>query len=509
MGGAGRVAVVVVVGAGIGGLAAAVRLAAAGHDVTVCEQTPDVGGKLGWYTRDGFSFDTGPSLLTMPHVFGELFAAAGADLRAAVELHRLDPIARYRFADGTTVDAHAGDEAFAAELDARLGRGAGAQWRRLDAYAARIWATVEQPFLRTAVSPSALARMALRRPADLVAVAPGRTLRGLGRAYLDDPRLRMFWDRYATYAGSDPRRAPAALAVVGHVERRYGGWYISGGLHRLATAVAELARERGARIRCQTRVSAITRTDGGRVSGVRLAGGGHLPADIVVANADAAQVYGSLVDHYPSRVLLRRLPPSMAGFVLLLALTGSSPGGAPRLAHHTVTFPADYDAEFDAVFGGRLATDPAVYVSAPPDPALAPTGCEAWFVLVNAAPHARAPRPAGLNRTTRGLDWDRPGLADAYARHILDVLAARGIDVRDRLLWYQVLTPADTERHTGAVGGSIYGPSSNGMQAAFLRPPNASGVPGLFLVGGSSHPGGGLPLVALSASIVAEAIGPA
>jgi phytoene desaturase len=505
------VAAVVVVGAGVGGLAAAVRLAVAGHDVTVCEQAPDVGGKLGWRTRDGFSFDTGPSLLTMPHVFAELFADAGADLHEAVELRRLDPIARYLFADGTAVPAHADDDAFAAELDARLGPGNGAQWRALDAHAARVWSAVERPFLRSPVSAAALARLALRRPADAAVIAPGRTLRGLTARRLGDPRLRMFCDRYATYAGSDPRRAPAALVVAGHVERRYGGWYVSGGLRRLGAALAELARARGARIRCGTRVEAIMRAGGGRADGVLLAGGGRLPADVVVANADAAQVYGRLIDHPPSRARLRRLTPSMSGFVLLLALAGRTPG----LAHHTVVFAADYDAEFDAVFRGRLAADPTVYISAPRDPALAPDGCEAWFVLVNAAPHAapraRAPRPATARhgRRSGGVDWDRPGLADAYARRILNLLAARGLDVRDRLRWYEAVTPADLERRTGAVGGSIYGPSSNGARAAFLRPANASPVPGLFLVGGSSHPGGGLPLVALSARIVADLIGPA
>ncbi len=198
-------------------------------------------------------------------------------------------------------------------------------------------------------------------------------------------------------------------------------------------------------------------------------------------------------------------------------------------------FPADNDDEFDAVFGGRLAVDPTIYISAPDDPTLAPPGCEAWFVLVNAAPHAtRLPpgsatgraSPGGttsgsgdtdggsvnspVNRSVgHGLDWDRPGLADAYAARILNLMAERGLDVRERLRWQHVITPADLEQRTGAVGGAIYGTSSNGLRAAFLRPGNRSPIPGLFLVGGSSHPGGGLPLVAMSAKIVADMIGPA
>jgi phytoene dehydrogenase-like protein len=162
-----------------------------------------------------------------------------------------------------------------------------------------------------------------------------------------------------------------------------------------------------------------------------------------------------------------------------------------------VLFPEDYDAELDAVFGGTPVDDPTVYVSAPDDPATRPDDdSESWFVLVNAPRHGT-------------VDWTAPGLADSYASRVLEVMARRGLDVRDRLKWCVVRTPADLERDTGSVGGSIYGTSSNGARAAFLRPANASPVPGLFLVGGSAHPGGGLPLVALSAEIVAGLVGPA
>jgi phytoene dehydrogenase-like protein len=240
---------------------------------------------------------------------------------------------------------------------------------------------------------------------------------------------------------------------------------------------------------------------------VRLAGGEVLRADVVVSGADAAALYADLLPASPPtrrvRRDLARSTPSLSGFVLLLALRGRTPG----LAHHTVLFPGDYDAEFDAVFGvGRHrgapqpVADPTVYVSAPDDPATRPDDdSESWFVLVNAPRHD----PAG------GVDWDAAGLADRYAQQVLKLMARRGLDVRDRVRWCVVRTPADLERDTRSVGGSIYGTSSNGARAAFLRPGNASPVPGLFLVGGSSHPGGGLPLVALSAEIVADLVGPA
>jgi phytoene desaturase len=281
---------------------------------------------------------------------------------------------------------------------------------------------------------------------------------------------------------------------------------VRGGLRRLAEAVAQRAVERGAVVRTGAAVERVL-VEGGRVAGVRLAGGKVVRADVVVSGADAAALYADLLpSSRPTRRVRRDLArgtPSLSGFVLLLALRGRTPG----LAHHTVLFPDDYDAEFDAVFGvGRHrgapqpVADPTVYVSAPDDPATRPDdGSESWFVLVNAPRHD----PAG------GVDWDAPGLADRYARQVLDVLARRGLDVRDRVRWCVTRTPADLERDTRSVGGSIYGTSSNGARAAFLRPGNASPVPGLFLVGGSSHPGGGLPLVALSAEIVAGLIGPA
>jgi phytoene desaturase len=497
------VARVVVVGAGLGGLAAAARLAAAGHAVTVVEQAEGVGGKLGWYARDGHAFDTGPSLVTLPHLFEELFAATGAPFGEAVDLERLDPAVEYRFADGTRLRMPGRAEAVPAALDAALGADAGAQWAALMARAERIWAVTEQPFLRAPLQGAAtLARLA-RSHRDVATVAPWRSLRGLGSGYLRDPRLGTLLDRYATYSGSDPRRAPAALATVPYVEQRYGSWYVRGGLRRLAAAVAERAVDRGAVVRTGTAVREV-RTEGGRVSGVRLADGEVLVADVVVSGADATSLYGGLLPPdrrtAPVRRGLARATPSLSGFMLLLALRGRTPG----LAHHTVLFPEDYDAEFDAVFGRRGAprpvADPTVYVSAPDDPALRPGDrSESWFVLVNAPRHD----PDG------GVDWTAPGLADRYAQRILAVMAGRGLDVRDRLRWCVARTPADLERETGSPGGAIYGTSSNGARAAFLRPANASPVRGLFLVGGSSHPGGGLPLVLLSAEIVTDLVGPA
>jgi phytoene desaturase len=497
------VARVVVVGAGMGGLAVAARLAAARHDVTVCEQAPVVGGKVGVLARDGFVFDTGPSLLTLPAVYRDLFLKTGAPLERTLELVPVDPVCHYRFADGTELDLPNISRArIAAAWDGALGAGAGDDWAAFMGRAAAIWDLTREPFLESPLDGArTLARLA-RRAGDVRTVAPWRSLRGLGRRYLRHPHQRTFLDRYATYTGSDPRRAPAALATVPFVEQAFGAWYVPGGLRRLADAVAQRATDAGAKLRTGADVAAVL-VEGGRAAGVRLADGETLAADVVVANADAAHLYGDLVPDAAARSArraLRRATPSLSGFVLLLALRGRTPG----LRHHTVLFPDDYDAEFDAVFGtGRHAgaprpvADPTVYVSAPDDPALRPDDAhESWFVLVNAPRHDP---PA--------MDWTAPGLAASYADRVLAVMAGRGLDVRDRVLWREVRTPADLERDTRAVGGSIYGTSSNGARAAFLRPANRSPVPGLFLVGGTAHPGGGLPLVGLSAAIVAELIG--
>ncbi|WP_307875289.1 phytoene desaturase family protein, partial [Frankia nepalensis] len=315
---------IVVVGAGVGGLAVAARLAAAGHVVTVCEQSSRIGGKLGWYSRDGFSFDTGPSLLTMPEVFEELFTATGGPQPSGLVLRRLDPIATYRFADGSGFAARAADDEFRAELDDALYSGAGEQWARFDAHAAKVWEITRDTFLSRPMSARRLLRLAGSHPRGIGAVTAGRTLRGLARRHFTDARARMFVERYATYTGSDPRRAPAALSVIAHVERRYGGWYVPGGLYRLGEAIADRARERHVEIRLDTPVVTISRS-GGRVDGVVLADGGQLPADVVVANADASAVYGGLLGGTAGTGALAgrlapRPTPSLSGFALLLAL---------------------------------------------------------------------------------------------------------------------------------------------------------------------------------------------
>jgi phytoene desaturase len=493
---------VVVIGAGMGGMAAAARLRVKGHQVLVLEQSGTYGGKLATVQHEGFAFDTGPSLLTIPAVYRDLFNKTGGPLEDAVELVDLEPAFGYRFADGTRVDMPGVDPGrCATALGDALGGTAAEDWRAFQARAGAIWQVTRRPFLESPLTGMSDLLPLARDLGDVRTVAPFTSLRTLARRHLRDPRLVTLVDRYATYAGSDPRRAPAALATIPYVEQVFGAYHVAGGVRRLADALHARTLERGVGYRFDTDVTEVV-LSGGSVSGVRLAGGEEVAADVVVANADATHLYRDLVHDPRAASALRRLrraTPSLSGFVLLLALRGRTPG----LRHHNVWFPEDYDAEFDAIFGrhARPVADPTVYVCAPDDDAMRPDADhEAWFVLVNAPRHGTA----GERGT---VDWTAPGLAESYRDQVLATLAGRGTDVRDRILWSQVRTPADLERDTRAPGGAIYGTSSNGPRAAFLRPANRSPVPGLFLVGGSAHPGGGLPLVGMSAEIVAELVG--
>ena len=469
---------VIVVGGGVGGMAAALLLARAGHRVRLLERLPRLGGKLAEHRRDGFTFSLGPSLLTMPSLFRDL----------GLEMDLVEPaeLCRYRFADGGTLTARRDPGRMAAEVD-RLAPGEGAAWRAFHAWAVRCLDAARRTHF---AGPPGRAPDGVRpRPGDLAAIAPGRTLHGLARRFFRDPRLVQYADRYATYAGSDPYRAPAALGCIPALEHGEGGWYVRGGLPRLADGLAALLHREGVEVTLEAHVAGIT-DDGERVTGVRLASGERLPADVVVANVDAAQLYGRLL---PDRRRLRRiarLGPSSSVLLLLAGATGRTPG----LAHHNVFFSADYRREFRDIFAaGRPPRDPTVYIgcSAVDDSTQAPPGAENQVLLVNVP--ARDP-----------ARW--PQRPESYRDMVLERLAARGHDLSGRLRFVDLFTPADLRDRYGAWGGAIYGAAANGVLAPLLRPGNRGPRRGLYLVGGSVHPGGGLPLVVLGAHIVARLV---
>jgi phytoene desaturase len=484
---------VVIVGAGVGGLAAAARLADFGHEVTVLERTTTIGGAVGTVVRDGFRFDTGPTAFTLPAVFRDLFRATGRPLERVLDVVPVEPAGRYRFGDGVKVDLPNASRAGAIEsLDDALGAGAGARFDTWLRRGERVWRTVRGPVTESPPATRDLFRFAAR-PGGVLALG----LDGLRRTFVEqsgtDHRLRTLIDGFAADAGVDPRRAPSALAVLPYLEHTFGTWYVQGGMHRLAEAIGDRAVERGATLRSGVTVDAIN-TSGGRASGVRLADGTVLAADVVVANVDAPHLYRDLVRSATQRRRAERAAGMPSVFSVLVALRGRTPG----LRHRTVLFPISPDAEFETLFGPttRPVSDPTVYVCSPDDPAMRPDpNSEAWTV------HVRAPRHGDGEIGT--VDWTAGGLAEAYAERILTILAARGLDVRDRLLWRIVRTPRE---QVGAAAGSL-GPSFTGLWPLTRRPANRSPIPGLFLVGASTRPGGGLPFVGLSAAFVADLIG--
>lgn len=479
---------VAVVGGGVGGMAVALRLATAGHDVALFERNLVLGGKLATRTFDGFTFDTGPSLLTLPEVFDELLAAAGTSLAEVADPVRLDPICRYRWPDGSGFDHRAELGDAAAEVD-RLAPGQASHFEDWMAHGRRVWDISRRTFLAGPMeSPVDLVRR-MRSPADLWGIDPLRTLDARARSHFTDPRMVQWAGRYATYSGSSPYAAPATLACIPWIEQSSGAWYLRGGLASLVEALAGVLITAGVEVRTGVEVDAI-RADAGAVRGLRLAGGETVDADVVIANVDATHLYADLL---PDRRALRRVlraPVSSSGFALLAAVEGRTDG----LAHHNISFSADERGEFADIFDRRrLPVDPTLYVcaSAVSDPSQAPEGCENWFVLVNVPPSS-------------AVDWDAE--AEPYRDHLLEVAARRGWDLAGRLRSVEIVTPDDIATRYRSWQGAIYGTSSNGRRAAFLRPANRGPRRGLYLVGGSSHPGGGLPLVVMSAAIVAAMV---
>ncbi len=475
---------VAVIGAGVGGLAVAIRLASNGHTVTVFERNDIVGGKLATYRRDGYVFDIGPSLLTLPHVFDEVFRAAGTSLDEQVELVRLDPQFHYHWPDGSSLIVHDDNERTAVAFE-KFRVGSGDAWRSFDARGRRIWDVAERTFFAGAMSnPMSLLRR-IRSPFDLTAIDPLRTLHRSASTTFRDWRLVQWADRYATYSGSSPYRAPATLACIPHIEARFGCWYPMGGLDALRQALQRVAVDVGVDIRTGSEVARVT-TRLHRVTGVELTDGTRHDMTIVVANTDAEHLYLDLLDHTPTLRRIRTTKRSTSGFVVCAGVRGSTPG----IGHHNVWFSDDYRAEFDAIDRGELDRRPD-------DLRLRVVGDR----RVTSSRRVRELVPA--RRTRRpGVDVD----ADHYQDLILRRLAEHGVTISDRIEFTHTMTPSDIAERYRSPGGAIYGASSDGKRAAFVRPANRGACAGLYLVGGSSHPGGGLPLVASSARIVADMI---
>ena len=467
---------IIVVGAGLAGLSAALHARAAGAEVLLLEKNARVGGKLQLVERDGFTFDTGPSLFTMPWVLQDVLAVAGRRLQDELVLVPLDPTCHYRWADGTTFDAHSDLAALLSEIERLEPRDVEGFFRFM-AFASRIYRAAAEPFLlepfeglRTMLQP--------RLIRDFFNIAPLETVDHAVQRFFRSPYLRQVFNRYATYNGSSPYRSPATFCIIPYVELAQGGWYIQGGMYQLARCLERVVREQGVELRLNTTVERVV-TEQRRARGVQLSDGSFEAADYVIVNADALYALEHLL---PAR--RPQHPLSCSGFVLLLGVARDY----PQLSHHTIFFSRDYPAEFQAIFErGVPAVDPTIYVAATcrADATHAPSGMLNLFVLVNA--------PA-----TGRVNWQRE--AQGYRDLVVRRLEQHGLaGLNEAIISEQMLTPADLAQMTNAWQGALYGPASHGLQAAFLRPHNrVRGLDNVALVGGATHPGGGIPLVLLS-----------
>ncbi|MFJ6918838.1 phytoene desaturase family protein [Streptomyces sp. NPDC101133] len=490
---------IAVIGAGTGAMAAAARLAVAGHRVVVYERARTYGGALGRFERDGFSFDTGPGLLPLPAVWRDLFVKTGKEpLESCVELVQVDPSSRHVFADGTEVSLpNASRAGVVAALDSALGAGAGERWGDFLVRARETWDRTRRPLLEEPLWPNWRV-LAEREPYPavphrrLLRTRRAGTLAEVAARELRDPRLAALLESHALAYGLDPRTAPANAAVLPYMEYAFGMWYVrGGGLRELARAVYERCLARRVEFRFEAAVTGIVEKDG-RVAGVELADGAVEEAGFVVSGV-APAVLDRLHGGSPVRTD-GEVPAQRGGasrLTVLLALRGGRPGGT---AHRTVVHAADRAVELDRLFGAApgMAARPTVTVLRPDDPALVPDADHEAVTLSAVVP---APGDASDGPTTE--------VYARWAEQLIDVAERAVPGLRDRLLWHEVRTPAEVAADTGVPDGAIPAPALAGAAGRLLHAANSTRTDGLFTVGGWSHPGGGLPHAGMSGALVA------
>lgn len=493
-----------VIGAGLGGLAAAATLAARGHRVILFERNDWLGGKAAVLSEGGFRFDMGPTILTLPSVLKRIFAEAGRDLADYLRLIPLDPQWRSFFEDGSTLDLFADPDQMAAVLaDWSPQTGAAEGYRRFLALSERQHSVSERYFFwrsvgsvldtfdgRTTFQASVLS--------DLMALRFGRTVAGTVRSHVKDPKVAQMLDHFTQYVGSAPDASPAVLCGIAHMQTSEGIWYPQGGIQAVPRALRLLLQELGVEIRTGTAIRRIV-MEGGRARGVVTAAGERVPLSAIVSDADSVRTFRELLpeDEPAARAFAgRRWEPACSGVVLYLGLDRAY----PHLLHHNFVFSQDPDEEFEAIYRqGKPAPDPTCYVCAPAgsDPGVAPHGGEALYVLV----HTPYLRP----------DHDWKTLFPLYRRTILDKLKrTAGLhDLEKRIVFESALTPRDIHDRYGVLDGAIYGLASHGRMLGAFKPANRrKEIPGLYLAGGAAHPGPGMPMVLMSGWIAADSVCP-
>jgi len=466
---------IAIIGAGIGGLVAALLLAAAGREVVVCEAAASPGGKLRQVVLDGAAIDAGPTVFTLRPVFEAIFAQAGLKLEDDVALQPLDCLARHAWEDGSKLDLFADSARNADAIGAFSGQAAAHGYIEFSRRSRKIFETLDASFMQ--VPQAGLSGLLRRAGPGLLGISPFASLWDeLGRSF-KDPRLRQLFARYATYCGSSPFAAPATLMLIAHAEQ-LGVWQVAGGMYRLAEVFSARAQAAGAVFRYGCGVRDIL-VRNGRVAGVELADGERIEADHVIANADVAALDAGLFGNAAQKSVAGMTQGAARSLsALTWAITGDCAGFA--LAHHNVFFAEDYPAEFRTLGQGRLPSDPTVYICA--------SGAGRFFLLVNAAA-GTAPAEAEveqcLTRTLRKLG--KCGL---------------NLEIRNKIM----TGPAEFATKFPATGGALYGRALRGWRDPFARPGARTKLPGLYLAGGSVHPGPGLPMAAISGRIAANCV---
>ena len=483
---------VVVVGAGLGGLAAACHLAGTGHDVTVVEAAPVPGGRAGLHVEGGYRFDTGPTVLTMPHLVERCFEAAGADMADLLTLEPVDPMYRACFADGSELHVRHGRDAMVEEIRTVCGPDEAANFVRFCTWVTRLYHLEMPNFIeRNFDSPLDLAAP-LSPAIELVRLGAFRKLSKVVGRFFDDERLRRVFSFQSMYAGLAPYQALALYAVITYMDTVNGVYVPKGGMHALPTALATAAEKAGAQFRYETRVERIllARGTSGPVQGVRLVGGEVLRADAVVCNADLPVAYRTLLPGIDAPRVARRGRYSPSALVWHAGVRGDLP---PRAAHHNIHFGRDWDGAFRALLeAGTRMPDRSMLVTVPTidEPAMAPPGRHVLYVL--------EPVP----NLDGNVDWTAE--RDRARSELVDAVAAAGYPVAADV--EMLVDPLDWEAQ-GMERGTPFALAHTFFQTGPFRPPNLERrAPGLVFTGSATVPGVGVPMVLVSGMLAAERV---
>lgn len=481
-----------IIGAGIAGIATAIRLSVKGYAVEVFEANDYPGGKLTQIKQDGFRFDAGPSLLTMPQYVNELFQLAGKEPSQFFDYQKLDIICKYFYEDGSLITAYADEKKFINEVDKLTGEGNAL--RQYIKKSGRIYELTDHVFLQRSLDQlkSFLNWKAIKSLLKFGEIDSLRTMHEANSQFFRDKRLQQYADRYATYNGSDPYQAPATLNVIPHLEQHFGAYFPKGGMYQITNCLVELAESLGVEFNYRSKVDEIVLKDK-KAIGIKV-NGEAINADILVSNMDVWFTYHKLLGQYPQYHPQKVLGQERSSSALIFYWGIRK--RFPELDLHNIFFSDDYKAEFDHIWQKQtIYYDPTVYINITSKfkPDDAPPGCENWFVMINVP-------------SNKGQNWEQL-IAEARVNILKKLSRILKVDVAELIISESILDPRSIESRTSSYQGAIYGISSNNRYAAFLRHSNRSPqIKKLYFCGGSVHPGGGIPLCLLSAKIVSELI---